>query len=99
MIKKTSIAFVFILLISNCQIQNSNKVIKLAHGLDQTHPVHKAMQFMAEKVYEKSQGKLSITIYPSQQLGTERESVELLQIGSLGMTKVYGEFCLIIYNI
>lgn len=31
---------------------------------------------------------MRITIYPSQQLGTERETLELLQIGSLGMTKV-----------
>jgi tripartite ATP-independent transporter DctP family solute receptor len=31
---------------------------------------------------------MEIQIYPSQQLGTERECVELLQIGSLGMTKI-----------
>lgn len=29
-----------------------------------------------------------VKVYPNQQLGTERELVELLQIGSLGMTKV-----------
>ncbi|MBX2976850.1 MAG: TRAP transporter substrate-binding protein, partial [Ignavibacteriaceae bacterium] len=33
-------------------------------------------------------GKIKMTVYPSQQLGTERECLELLQIGSLGMTKV-----------
>ena len=43
---------------------------------------------MADRVEEKSKGKLKVVIYPSQQLGTERELVELLQIGSLGMTKV-----------
>jgi tripartite ATP-independent transporter DctP family solute receptor len=31
---------------------------------------------------------MQIDIYPSGQLGTERESIELLQIGSLAMTKV-----------
>ena len=31
---------------------------------------------------------MSVVIYPSSQLGTEREMVELLQIGSLAMTKV-----------
>lgn len=43
---------------------------------------------MAEKLAEKSNGKLTIELYPSQQLGTERQCLELLQIGSLSMTKV-----------
>jgi tripartite ATP-independent transporter DctP family solute receptor len=46
------------------------------------------MMYLADKVKEKSGGKLTIGIYPNSQLGSERESVELLQIGSLGMTKV-----------
>jgi tripartite ATP-independent transporter DctP family solute receptor len=71
-----------------CVAKSDVTVIKLAHGLDPTHPVHKAMEFMAEKVKEKSNGKMQIDIYPSQQLGTERQCVELLQIGSLGMTKI-----------
>ena len=33
-------------------------------------------------------GKLKIEIYPNSQLGSERQCLELLQIGSLGMTKV-----------
>jgi tripartite ATP-independent transporter DctP family solute receptor len=63
-------------------------VIKLAHGLDVTHPVHRAMVRMAEIVAEDSGGSVRIDIYPSEQLGSERECVELLQIGSIGMTKV-----------
>jgi len=35
-----------------------------------------------------SGGRLALEIYPNQQLGSERESLELLQIGSLDMTKV-----------
>jgi len=63
------------------------KVLKLAHGLDTSHPVHKAMEFMAEKVKEKSAGRLRVDIYPSEQLGSERECIEQLQIGGLAMTK------------
>jgi len=62
-------------------------VLKLAHGLDTNHPVHKAMEFMAQKVAEKSAGKLRVDIYPSEQLGTERECIEQLQLGALDMTK------------
>jgi tripartite ATP-independent transporter DctP family solute receptor len=62
-------------------------VLKLAHGLDTTHPVHKAMVYMAELVSKKSEGRLRIDIYPSEQLGSERECIEQLQIGGLAMTK------------
>ncbi len=48
------------------------------------------MVYMAERISEKSNGRLQIDIYPSQQLGTERQCLELLQIGSLAMTKVSG---------
>jgi len=71
-----------------CEEHAKGKVIKLAHSLDVTHPVHKAMVFMGERLKEKSGGTLTLDIYPSQQLGSERECLELLQIGSLGMTKV-----------
>lgn len=77
-----------LILFSTCKGPGGKRVIKLGHGLGITHPVHEAMVFMAEKVAEKSNGQMQIRIYPNQQLGTERELVELLQIGSLGMTKV-----------
>lgn len=64
------------------------RVLKLAHALDTNHPVHKGMVYMAERVAEKSHGRLRVDIYPSGQLGDERELIELLQIGSLAMTKV-----------
>ncbi|HEY5615591.1 MAG TPA: TRAP transporter substrate-binding protein [Bacteroidota bacterium] len=77
-----------LVLLSACGKESDVTVIKLAHGLDATHPVHIAMEFMAKRVAEKSDGKMRIDLYPSQQLGTERELIELLQIGSLGITKV-----------
>ncbi len=73
---------------TSCMHQKEVHVLKLAHGLDPSHPVHKAMVYMAEELKKKSGGKLQIKIYPSAQLGSERECVELLQIGSLAMTKV-----------
>ncbi len=64
------------------------RVIKLAHGLPTSHPVHEAMVFLAERVGEESGGKIRIDVHPAEQLGTERECLELLQIGAVGMTKV-----------
>ena len=86
------IIIVFILTISflllSCSKVSDVKRLKIGHGLDRTHSVHKAMEYLAEKAKEKSNGTLEITVYPSQQLGTERQCLELLQIGSLAMTKV-----------
>lgn len=67
---------------------NKPKKIKLAHALSTTHPVHLGMERLAELVAQKSDSQLTISIFPSQQLGSEREALELLQIGSIGMTKV-----------
>lgn len=71
-----------------CNQIGQTKTIKLAHGLDVNHSVHKAMVKMGEDLAVLSGGKLKLEIYPSQQLGTERENLELLQIGSLDMTKI-----------
>lgn len=71
-----------------CSKPGGVRILKLGHGLDTSHPVHEAMLYLAEKAEEKSDGKMIVQVYPNQQLGTERELVELLQIGSLSMTKV-----------
>jgi tripartite ATP-independent transporter DctP family solute receptor len=71
-----------------CSREDKITVIKLAHALDTTHPVHKGMVYMARKVGEYSGGRMRVDIYPNGQLGNERELIELLQIGSLAMTKV-----------
>ena len=85
---RMSLIMLVLTFIFGCTAKSDVTMIKLGHGLDPTHPVHRAMEFMAKKVKEKSNGKLQIGIYPSQQLGTERQCLELLQIGSLGMTKI-----------
>ncbi len=72
---------------SGCSESDTNTLI-LAHGMHMTHPVTIAMEDMAERVQEKSDGKLTIKIYPNQQLGSERELLELVQIGTVDITKV-----------
>ena len=81
-------SFVSWVLLNGCNEISHVRTIKLAHGLDVNHSVHKAMVKMGEDLAKISEGKLQLEIYPSQQLGTERECIELLQIGSLDMTKV-----------
>ena len=64
------------------------RVLRLGHGLNRDHPVHKGMEFMAADLLERSDSRLHLDLYPDEQLGPERELIEGLQMGSLAMTKV-----------
>ncbi len=71
-----------------CSKKSDVTVLKMGHALDVEHPVHKAMVFMAEKLEAKSGGKVILQIYPGEQLGSEREMIEQVQMGLLDITKV-----------
>ncbi len=62
-------------------------VLKLAHGLDEKHPVHAAMVHMQQRLTELSGGQVELQIFPGGQLGNETHCLELLQQGELAMTK------------
>ncbi|OHB51479.1 MAG: C4-dicarboxylate ABC transporter substrate-binding protein [Planctomycetes bacterium GWF2_42_9] len=80
---------IFSLFITGCKTKENQPdvVLKLGHGLDVVHPVHRAMVFMADRVKEKSGGKMIVQIFPNEQLGTEKECIESLQLGYMAMTK------------
>ncbi len=61
--------------------------MRLAHGLNDKHPVHLAMVKFAELAKQKSNGELDIKVFPNGTLGQERETLEQVQNGILEMTK------------
>jgi len=80
-------SFLLVLLIA-CAREDEQRMLQIGHTLDTGHPVHQAMLLMGERLAEYSDGKMTLQVFPSGQLGSERELIELLQIGSLAMTKV-----------
>ncbi len=76
------------LVFTGCGAKSDVIVLKLAHGLDLQHPVHIAMEYMGERLREKSNGKITLEIFPSEQLGSEREMIEQVQLGCIDMVKV-----------
>ncbi|KGJ92098.1 TRAP transporter substrate-binding protein [Thalassotalea sp. ND16A] len=77
------------LLLSSCGGQSKNDlVLRVGHTLDTKHAVHKSLAFMSKRLTHYSNGTMSLKLYANGQLGSEREMVELLQIGSLAITKV-----------
>jgi tripartite ATP-independent transporter DctP family solute receptor len=85
---KVALLILLMLAFFSCGKLQDHRTLKLAHGLPTDHPVHMAMQFMADRCREISGEKLQIEIYAGGQLGSEQQCVELLQIGSLAITKV-----------
>lgn len=87
-LKYILLLFLTAMLINSCTEGKTSKTLRLAHGVDSQHPVHKGMVVLGESLDRISEGKLKVQIYPNGQLGGERESIELLQIGSLDIAKV-----------
>lgn len=77
-----------LLLLWGCRDLTGPKTVYLAHTLPTAHPVHQGMEVFATSLRELSQGDMDVKIFPDGQLGSEREVLELLQIGSIAMTKV-----------
>lgn len=75
-------------MILGCEQQHNQLALRVGHTLDVEHNVHKSLQHMAQRLEHYSNGRMTLKLYANGQLGSEREMVELLQIGSLAMTKV-----------
>jgi tripartite ATP-independent transporter DctP family solute receptor len=63
------------------------RTLKLNHNNPEDHPLHQSMEFMAKRVNELTDGDLKIRVYANAQLGNQRESMELMQNGSLDMAR------------
>lgn len=72
----------------SCKQESEIKTLTFAHNLPIFHPVHKGVEAFKSHLEKISKGKLALKIYANGQLGSEREVLELLQIGSVSMTKV-----------
>lgn len=58
-------------------------VLKLGHDHTTTSPIHASALKFADLVSTGSNGAITVEIYPAQSLGSSREMIESLQIGTL----------------
>lgn len=61
--------------------------LRLAHSLNTKHPVHAGLVRFAELAEQYSDGRLTIQIFPNAELGSETETLEALQVGTLDLAK------------
>lgn len=65
-----------------------NVVLKAAHASAITSSGQKAFEFMNNELKQKTDGRISLEIFPASQLGSERELVESIQLGNVDMAFV-----------
>jgi len=70
--------------------EDDTKVLRMGHIQNESHPWHKGSEKFAELVDEKTDGSVKIDIYPSSTLGSDRDLVEGMQIGSVDFALVAG---------
>ncbi len=75
-----------LVLLAGCGRQNDEKIIRVAYVSGPTELLHRGAEHFAERVAEKSGGKLRVKLYPSGQLGDDRETVEGMKLRSIDMT-------------
>ncbi|WP_225231186.1 TRAP transporter substrate-binding protein [Solibacillus faecavium] len=66
------------------------EVLKLAFNQPENHPQYKAMKEFGEKFNERTNGAYSVEIFPNELLGAQRETIELVQTGTIAMSLVAG---------
>lgn len=59
--------------------------LRIAHYIDEKHPIHLGAKQMAAKVEERTKGQVKITIYPANTLGSPPEVVKQVKLGTLDM--------------
>ena len=83
----TAAAFVPSIRAARASNASGRTVLKLAHILPPSHAVHIAMEFMAKRLAELSDGAVELQIFGGGQLGSEPEGIEQVQRGALAMVK------------
>jgi len=65
--------------------QDKPIVLKLGHAVAPEHPYHLGAVKFAELVAQRTRNTVKIDVYPSTQLGNERDMVEGLQLGTIDL--------------
>lgn len=71
--------------------QGDKYTIRVAHSMTDQSSYHKSIEeYFKKPIEEKTGGRITVEIYPSSQLGGEREAFESVGMGNIEMTLVNG---------
>lgn len=66
------------------------ELLKVAFNQPEDHPEFKAMEEFGEKFKERTNGDYEVEVSPNEMLGSQRETIELVQSGTIAMSIVGG---------
>lgn len=70
--------------------QTDAKIIRISFNQPESNPQYIALEEMGERLKERTNGAYEVLIYPSELLGAQRESIEMVQVGAVDMAIVVG---------
>jgi tripartite ATP-independent transporter DctP family solute receptor len=88
MITIASLAFAGLLLCGGPAIAQTKLVMKASDVHPEGYPTVVAVENMGKKLEKATNGRLSIQMYPSMQLGGEKEAIEQAQVGAIQFARV-----------
>lgn len=65
---------------------HGSHTIRMGIGLAESSPQYISSQYFADILEERSEGRLTVNIFPNSQLGDDVQMMEMLQTGTLDMT-------------
>lgn len=74
--------------LAEAEAAESTYTLRLAHNQGVEHPVHISLENFGQAIEQKSNDTLEVQVYPTGQLGQERDVVELVQSGVVDFSKV-----------
>ena len=63
-------------------------VFKAAFNQPETHPQYIVLDELGAKLFEATDGKYDIEVFPNETLGAQRETIELVQAGTIGLAYI-----------
>ncbi|MDR1110471.1 MAG: TRAP transporter substrate-binding protein [Deltaproteobacteria bacterium] len=81
-----SLALAIGLILAGVSGQAATIELKAGHTLAPDHPYHLGLLYLADLLKERSNGEINLQAFHSSQLGSERELIEALQMGTTDMT-------------
>ncbi|MEL6945080.1 MAG: TRAP transporter substrate-binding protein [Bacteroidota bacterium] len=81
-----SLSVVFLLSNQCSRVDQPEYLFRASLLTNETHTWYRAFDFFAQSIAERTQGRIKVEVYPSQQLGKEIESIRMIQAGVIDMT-------------
>lgn len=69
----------------------STVTLRLGHLANEDHMWNKAVELFADEVFERTDGAVKVEVYPNEILGTEREILEGIRLGTTADMTITGE--------